>query len=237
MDPVDPTDKVLALVRSTGAASAADREAVWTELVTNAERLVESSPPAGLVLSKMLTPFVEGDPLIALIELWGVAAGAEQSLVARLVPEATRQAHGLSVSVAGCSEIVFRQVHDFARPGSRWSVKLSGTAFRRDDFDPDAFFEYWVGTHAPIGGSVPGIGGYTVSRAIRGQIGEESADALISQWYESEQAFTDAQETEQAKAAWNDVGNYAKTTGTAFWLLTEQVLVEPPATGPGTLEV
>lgn len=232
-------DKVLALVRSTGgAAAAADREPLWAELVANAERVAgTASPPTGLVLSKVLKPLADGDPLVALIEVWGVPDGADRSVVAHVVPDSMRATAGLAVSVARCTEIVFKRVHDYARPGSRWSVKLSGTAFRRDDFDPDAFFEYWTTTHAPIGGSVPGVGGYTVSRAVQGQIGEESADALISQWYESEQAFTDAQSTEQAQAAWNDVGNYAMTTGTAFWLLTEHVVVAPPATGPGTLEV
>ena len=132
---------------------------------------------------------------------------------------------------------MFRRVQDFARDGSPWAIKLAGTAFRRDDFEPDAFFEYWTNVHAPIGGHLPGIGGYTVSRALSGRLGEEAADAIIEQWYPDEQAFNDAQGTEMAQAAWNDVGNYAKTTGTAFWLLTETVVVEPPATGPGTLEV
>lgn len=232
-------NKVLALVRSTaGTTDEADRERVWAELVGGAEGLAaEPGAPDGLVLSKVLRPLAEGDPLVALIELWGVRDGDEDRLVAQIVPDAVRGARSLTVSVARCSEIVFKQVRDFARPGSPWSVKLSGTAFRRDDFTPDAFFEYWTTTHAPIGGSVPGVGGYTVSRAVGGRIGEESADALISQWYESEQAFTDAQSTEQAQAAWNDVGNYAKTTGTAFWLLAEHVVIEPPPTGPGTLEV
>ena len=76
-----------------------------------------------------------------------------------------------------------------------------------------------------------------VSRVRSGCIGEECADAIIEQWYVDEQAFNDAQSTEPAQAAWNDVGNYAKTEGTAFWLMRETVLIEPPATGPGTLEV
>jgi hypothetical protein len=35
-------------------------------------------------------------------------------------------------------------------------------------------------------------------------------------------------------AAWEDVPNYAKTTGT-FWVTREHVYIPPPVVGPGTL--
>jgi hypothetical protein len=34
--------------------------------------------------------------------------------------------------------------------------------------------------------------------------------------------------------AWEDVANYAKTTGT-FWVVKEHVYIPPPILGPGTL--
>jgi uncharacterized protein (TIGR02118 family) len=225
-------------VRSaSGSATEAERDSLWPAIDEGARALADSRPElSGLVLSRVVKPFNDADPTVALVEAWGEGLEPE-SLTAQLGPQSVRATAGLSVTAATCSEIVFRRVRDFARDGSPWTIKLAGTAFRRDDFEPDAFFEYWTTTHAPIGGNVPGIGGYTVSRALSGQLGEEAADAIIEQWYTDEQAFNDAQSTEMAQAAWNDVGNYAKTTGTAFWLLTETVLIEPPATGPGTLEV
>lgn len=230
--------KLVALVRTaSGSATEADRAAVWPDLEEAARGCAAEHPElAGLVLSRVVTPFTEGDPTVALIAVWGQTLSPDQ-LLERLVPTALRDEAGLEVTGATCSELVFRQVRDFAREGSPWSIKLAGTALRRDDFEPDAFFDYWTNVHAPIGGHVPGIGGYVVSRALSGSLGEESADAIIEQWYTDEQAFQDAQGTEVAQAAWNDVGNYAKTTGTAFWLLTETVVIEPPASGPGTLEV
>lgn len=230
VDPgVDPgVDKAVILIRAKATDS--DREEVWTAIEQAARSLVDPSV-AGLVVSKVTTAFAEDDPLVALVEFWGTGLDAD-ALAAAVTPPAT----DLEVTAATCSQLIFKSVSDFARPGSPYSIKLAGTAFRREDFDPDAFFDYWTNIHAPIGGSVPGVGGYTVSRAVDGRLGMEEADAIIEQWYVSEQAFHDAQSTDQAKAAWNDVGNYAKTTGTAFWLMTESVIIEPPAIGPGTLE-
>lgn len=224
--------KVVALVRTSDPD--ADRSAIWAEIEGNA-RASDHAGLTGLIVSAVDTAFAEGDPLVALIEAWGEGIDAD-ALIAGIVPEAVRQRADLQVTVATCEELVFKRVDDYARPGSPWSIKLAGTAFRRDDFTPDAFFEYWTNTHAPIGGSVPGVGGYTVSRVRGGQVGSEQADAIIEQWYPSAQAFSDAQSTQQAQAAWNDVGNYARTTGTAFWLMTESVIIQPPGSGPGTLE-
>ena len=228
--------KVVALVRTS--APDADRASIWKAIEESAIKESGRSQDAaltGLIVSQVRSAFAEGDPLVALIEAWGEGIDAD-ALINRIVPAGLREQADLDVTTASCSELVFKEVRDYARPGSPWQVKLAGTAFRRDDFTPDAFFEYWTNVHAPIGGSVPGVGGYTVSRMRSGRIGTEQADAIIEQWYTSAEAFSDAQSTEPAKAAWNDVGNYAKTTGTAFWLMTESVIIEPPATGPGTLE-
>ena len=230
-------DKVVVLVRArSGSAEQSQRDSAF-DLVEGLARSAAASDrsPAGLVVSRVERAFDETDPLLALIELWQTSGDAGQA-VAALLPDDRRHELDATVTVATCSEIVFKEVKGFAEADSPWKVKLAGTAFRRDDFTPDAFFEYWTHTHAPIGGNVPGVGGYTVSRVGSGALGEEQADALIEQWYTDITAFEDAQSTDQAKAAWEDVGNYAKTTGTAFWLMGETVLVRPPATGPGTLE-
>lgn len=230
-------DKVIALVRSaSGTIETSQREALWPQIEAGAVALAASAPQlSGLVVSRVTRPFADGDPLVAMIEVWDEAPEAD-ALIELAVPASLREDAGLTVTTAVCSEIVFKRVLDYARDGSPWTVKLAGTAFRRDDFELEQFYEYWTNTHAPIGGTVPSLGGYTVSRVRSGQLGEESADAIIEQWYVDEQAFDLVQDSEQARAAWNDVGNYAKTTGTAFWLLTESVIIEPPTTGPGTLE-
>jgi uncharacterized protein (TIGR02118 family) len=230
--------KLVGIVRSSqGPVEAGARDAAFARIEASAASLPDVVPGVkGLVLSRVVRPFAEDDPLVALVEVWHDSLDAD-GVMAKAVPADLRDELDLVVTSAACTEIVFREVKDHARPGSAWTIKLAGTAFRRDDFTPDAFFEYWTNTHAPIGGHLPGIGGYTVSRRVGGRLGVEEADAIIEQWYVDEEAFNASQTTDGAKAAWEDVGNYAKTTGTAFWLLTESVVVTPPATGPGTLGV
>ena len=62
--------------------------------------------------------------------------------------------------------------------------------------------------------------------------GELETEAFVEQWYDDEEAWDRASATEQAAAAWEDVGRYAKTTGT-FWVVKEHVIVPPPDRGPG----
>lgn len=114
-------------------------------------------------------------------------------------------------------------------------IKLIGTAYKRDDFTTEEFFKYWNEVHAPISASVGGVKGYVVSEVLRKVGGELEADAFVEQWYESEEDWEARQETPEAKAAWDDVSNYAKTSGT-FWVVKEHVLIPPPVQGPGILE-
>jgi len=189
----------------------------------------------GLIISRVLRAFAPEDDLVVLVGVW-TESDLGQSLVAGCVPAELRSKWNLAVAAVSTSETVLRKVVEFANHSSQWKVKLAGTAFRRDDFELDAFFDYWYTVHALIGGSVPGVGGYVVSRVAEVIEGDEDADAFIEQWYKDEGSFDDAQLTAEAQAAWNDVGNYAKTTGT-FWLMGEEVVVRPPDSGPGLLEV
>lgn len=115
-------------------------------------------------------------------------------------------------------------------------IKLIGTAYKRDDFSTEEFFRYWNEVHAPISAQVGGIRGYVVSEVLRKVGGELEADAFVEQWYDSEEDWEARQDTPECKAAWDDVGNYAKTTGT-FWMVKEHVLIPPPIPGPGILDM
>lgn len=226
--------KIIALVAAPDAADGRSREGVFDAVLAQVSATAtDDDGLSGLVVSQVLKPFAAEDPLVAMVELWHDSTDPAQ-LVRQYVGTAGRL--GAQVSAVATEEIVFKRVQDYAVPTSSWSIKLAGTAYRRDDFETEAFFRYWIDTHAPIGGAVPGVGGYVVSRVVDALDGNIDADAFIEQWYTDEAAFVAAQDTDQAKAAWNDVGNYAKTTGT-FWLFTEHVLVRPPETGPGTLDV
>ena len=106
-------------------------------------------------------------------------------------------------------------------------IKLIGTAYKRDDFTKEGFFDYWRDVHAPISRQVPGVRGYVVSEVLSKVQGELESEAFVEQWYDDEEAFAKAGESEQLATAWEDVQRYAKTTGT-FWVVKEHVIVPPP---------
>lgn len=72
----------------------------------------------------------------------------------------------------------------------------------------------------------PGLRGYVVSEVERRLQGELDVDAFVEQWFDSEEAFTAAVASPEVTAAWDDVPNYAKLTGT-FWVVKDHVIVPP----------
>ena len=106
-------------------------------------------------------------------------------------------------------------------------IKVIGTAYKRDDFTTQEFFDYWRDVHAPISAKIGPMRGYVVSEVIRKVQGELHAEAFIEQWWDDLDAFEKAGETPEMEVAWADVSNYAKTTGT-FWVTKEHVYIPPP---------
>jgi len=106
-------------------------------------------------------------------------------------------------------------------------IKTIGTAYKRDDFTHDEFFDYWMNVHAPISREAPGLRGYVVTELLRRIGGELEVDGFVEQWYDDEAALERATNSPAGQAAWADVGNYAKTTGT-FWVAKQHIIVPPP---------
>jgi uncharacterized protein (TIGR02118 family) len=113
-------------------------------------------------------------------------------------------------------------------------IKLIGTAYRRDDFSPDEFIKYWNEVHAPISAKVPGLRGYVVTEIIKKLQGPLDADAFVELWWDDVESFEKAGPSPEQAAAWADLPNYAKPTGT-FWLAREHVQIALPPSGPGRL--
>jgi uncharacterized protein (TIGR02118 family) len=109
-------------------------------------------------------------------------------------------------------------------------VKTMGTAYKRDDFSTDEFFQYWMDVHAPISAKAPGLKGYVVNEVIRKLQGELVSEAFVQQWYATEADFEASRNSPEVKAAWADVANYARTDGT-FWLVKEHIIIPPPGRG------
>jgi uncharacterized protein (TIGR02118 family) len=189
----------------------------------------------GLVVSEVLKYLTEPNDVRALVQVWAEGSEDGSGVLDLLLSRAGWS--NATVDAWLVREHVFKQpVERQSAVASPNGVKLAGTAYRRDDFTPQAFFEYWRNVHAPISGSVPGLGGYVVSE-VRGQVsGKLAPDALLELWWPDEQTFEASDSAPEQAAAWEDVPRYAKTTG-AFWLMRESVLIPPPPTGPGSLEV
>ncbi|MCY4085890.1 MAG: EthD family reductase [Actinomycetia bacterium] len=113
-------------------------------------------------------------------------------------------------------------------------IKVIGTAYKRDDFETEDFFNYWRDVHAPISAQCEGLRGYVVSEVKQKLQGELEADAFVEQWWDDEAEFERAAASPAMGEAWADVPNYAKTTGT-FWIAKEHVYIPPPIAGPGSL--
>lgn len=114
-------------------------------------------------------------------------------------------------------------------------IKLIGTAYKRDDFTTQEFFDYWRDKHAPLSAQSGALRGYVTSEVIRrlenpnnpsGE-GEIQVDAFVEQWWDDEETFYKAMSTQNESDAWKDVMNYAKPIG-QFWVVKEHVYVPPP---------
>lgn len=106
-------------------------------------------------------------------------------------------------------------------------IKAIGTAYKRDDFTSQEFFDYWRDVHAPISAKAPGLRGYVVSEVIRQLQGEIETEAFVEQWFDDEESFIAAGDSAEVASAWADVPKYAKTTG-SFWLVKEHIIIPPP---------
>jgi len=190
----------------------------------------------GLVVSEVLKHLTEGNDVKAMVQIWSDSAQDASGELSRILPDRGADA-GFQLSAWVIREHVLKEPVERQEPGaSAAGVKLAGTAYRRDDFTHEAFFDYWREVHAPISGGVPGLGGYVVSEVMETVSGDWSPDALLELWWPDEATYERSGESPQQAAAWEDVQRYAKTTG-SFWLMRERVLLPPPQTGRGLLEI
>ena len=113
-------------------------------------------------------------------------------------------------------------------------IKVIGTAYKKDELTSEEFFSYWRDVHAPISAKAEGMRGYVVSEVLSKLQGDLEADAFVEQWWDDEHALERAFASPEIAAAWADVPNYAKMSGT-FWVTREHVYIPPPITGPGSL--
>ena len=81
--------KIVALVRSaSGSATEAEGDSWWPQVEAGARAYAAEHPElAGLVLSRVVKPFADDDPLVALVAPWVECIGV-QEVAERLAPSA-----------------------------------------------------------------------------------------------------------------------------------------------------
>jgi uncharacterized protein (TIGR02118 family) len=230
-------EKHVALVESRDEHPAPGRAASVASTLSERGRAAAAGAAhvAGLTVSTPIEALTGTPRALAVVQLWIETWGGRspRTMIDGLVGDLDVETSSWRVE-----EIVFRAPVERRTAGSdHQRVNLLGTAFKRDDFGVDAFFDYWVNTHAPISGAVPGLGGYVVSRVrdVEGPRSDMNTDAFLELWYPDRPTFDAAGASPEQAEAWTDVQRYAKTTG-EFWITREDVVVPPPATGAGTLE-
>ena len=128
------------------------------------------------MVSAVLKCLTDPNDVKAFVQIWTDDGVSDAEALVRVVP-ANKLGDGVVVDAWTVREHVFKQpVERQSGGGSPGGVKLAGTAYRRDDFTLEAFFEYWRNVHAPISGSVPGLGGYVVSE-VRSLLSGRRAEA------------------------------------------------------------
>lgn len=224
--------KFISLVESASPGPKGDSAALADQIGTTWAAMADELPVAGLIVGEIVEPITDGPAVVVTIQWW-----AEESSVVdpvRALLDGVGDPTAFLVTSWQLREHVYRRPVERLQEGSdRERLNLFGTAHRRADFDHEAFFRYWDDVHAPISSQVPGLGGYVASEVLQRRSGALEADGFIELWWPDRDTYEASGDTPQQAAAWQDVGNYAATTG-AFWLTREHVLLAPPDTAPGT---
>ena len=222
--------KFISLVPATSAGPSGSEmvEAIAAEWRASGDRL----PVEGLIVGELLDQVSPGLEVAVTVQWW-----AEETLDVDAVTALLGTAGGTTapgVPTWRLREHVYRRPGDRLRPGTDPErVNLFGTARRRADFDQASFFRYWDEVHAPISARTPGLRGYVASEVLDRHSGDLDIHGFVELWWPDRATFEASGDTPEQAAAWEDVGNYAETTGT-FWVTREHVLVPPPETGPGS---
>ena len=246
--PVDLTIEAGAVrvLKVIGAGRAQDdhsRTDLLSALLAGRAADFDGSPsPCGLVVMEVLERLRGDLTADVFVEEWWA-----EPLETRAAESVLWRDAGARLAALGVEDVWLAREHVLRRPtyDDRGTLeggggqaarrrKVIGTAYRRDDFTPEVFFEYWRTVHAPISGRAPGLDGYIVSEVVAAA-GRTHTEAFVEQWWPDQATLDAAATSPEVEVAWLDVANYAKTTGT-FWLVREHVARRPEYLSPGLLE-
>lgn len=104
-------------------------------------------------------------------------------------------------------------------------IKLVALVRRKAGMSPQAFRDYWLGTHAPLAAAIPGMRGYRIN--IAGDPGgqpEAPYDGSAEIWFDDRAAMAAGLGSPQGKVAGDDVAAFAESLE---FLVTEEHVILP----------
>lgn len=96
---------------------------------------------------------------------------------------------------------------------------------RRPDMTPEAFADYWIGTHMPFTAKVPGVRAYRCYPAAGPQEGTPRFDGVAMLSFDDEAAYRAGVASPEFAAAIGDAPNFQDTVATSSFFAAEHVVV------------
>jgi len=96
---------------------------------------------------------------------------------------------------------------------------------RRPDMTPEAFADYWIGTHAPFTAKVPGLRAYRCYPAAGAQTGTSPFDGVAVLSFDDDVAYRAGIASPEFAAAIGDAPNFQDITTTTSFFAGEHVVV------------
>ena len=106
-------------------------------------------------------------------------------------------------------------------------IKLVALVTRKPGMTPEAFRDYWLGTHAPLAAAIPGMRGYRIN--IAGDPGAQPPapyDGSAEIWFDDRAAMEAGLASPEGDVAGADTAHF---TAAITFLVTEEHVILPRA--------
>ncbi len=109
-------------------------------------------------------------------------------------------------------------------------IKLVALVKKKPDLSPEAFREYWIGTHAPLAAAIPGMRGYRINiSGDPGDLPHAPYDGSAEIWFDDRPAMEAGLASDQGVVAGDDTAHF---TSDIQFLVTEEHVILPKGAQP-----
>ena len=188
--------KVISVFRRRGGMSVEDFQAYWLEV--HAPIVKKLPGVCGYIQNHTLASgYKKRNPAVdGVAELSFTNTDALRAIAGSKELLATKNDHANFIDSSSYKEIVTEDevIKDGTIPEN--GVKNIELVVRKRGMAPDAFHQYWIKTHGPLGGSIPQVHRYvqchTRAVAYRDSENLPPLDGLALTWFENTQSMRDA---------------------------------------------